>query len=175
MTSGTATAWHDRPVSLLWVLVGIAVLGGVAVVAAGRGQGLTTAEPDRPDVPVPEDRPLVREDVDRLRFSVGLRGYRMDEVDDVLDRLAGDLAERDAYIENLEGQLAHEQPGPKHAAPTESVRILGPSETPPTVVPGADDDEPTPPEQSLSRTMIVPVHELDEGEDQPTGGAPDGG
>src|SRR6476659_8759582 len=120
MTSGPGTAWHDRTVSLLWVLVGIAVLGGVAVVAAGRGQGLPPAEPDRPDVVVPEDRPLAREDVDRLRFSVGLRGYRMDEVDDVLDRLAGDLAERDTQIGDLEARLAAAQPAaPRHAAPAQ--------------------------------------------------------
>jgi len=108
MTSGTATAWHDRPVSLLWVLVGIAVLGGVAVVAAGRGQGLPPADPDRPDVAVPEDRPLVREDVDRLRFSVGLRGYRMDEVDDVLDRLVDELDRRGERISELEARLTEE-------------------------------------------------------------------
>ncbi len=91
--------------TVFWVLLGIAVLCGVAVVASGRGDGLAPADPDRPDVGLPADRPAVREDVDRLRFSVGLRGYRMDEVDDVLDRLAGDLVLRDAMIAYLEGQL----------------------------------------------------------------------
>ena len=41
-----------------------------------------------------------------LRFSVGLRGYRMDEVDDVLDRLAYDLEARDARISVLEQEVA---------------------------------------------------------------------
>ncbi len=31
---------------------------------------------------------MVGEDVDAVRFAVAVRGYRMDEVDDVLDRLA---------------------------------------------------------------------------------------
>ena len=40
-----------------------------------------------------------------MRFAVGLRGYRMDEVDDVLDRLAVEVAERDARIAELEQRL----------------------------------------------------------------------
>ncbi len=41
-------------------------------------------------------------DVDRLRFSLGLRGYRMDQVDEVLDRLRDELALKDAEIARLE-------------------------------------------------------------------------
>ncbi len=48
-----------------------------------------------PEIPQPED-------VDRLRFSLGLRGYRMDQVDDVLDRLRDQLAAKDARIAELE-------------------------------------------------------------------------
>ena len=48
-----------------------------------------------PAAPVPGD-------VDRLRFSLGLRGYRMDQVDEVLDRLRDELAARDARITELE-------------------------------------------------------------------------
>jgi DivIVA domain-containing protein len=39
-----------------------------------------------------------------LRFSLAFRGYRMAEVDDALDRLATEIAERDARIEQLTGQ-----------------------------------------------------------------------
>jgi len=35
-----------------------------------------------------------------------MRGYRMDEVDDVLDRLAVEAQERDARIDELETRLA---------------------------------------------------------------------
>ena len=41
-----------------------------------------------------------------MRFAVGVRGYRMDEVDDVLDRLSVEVAERDARIAELEQRLA---------------------------------------------------------------------
>ena len=37
-------------------------------------------------------------DVDRLRFAVGLRGYRMDQVDQVLDELRDQLAAKDRQI-----------------------------------------------------------------------------
>ena len=41
-------------------------------------------------------------DVDKLRFSLGLRGYRMDQVDEVLDRLRDALAAKDLRIAELE-------------------------------------------------------------------------
>ncbi len=40
--------------------------------------------------------------MDELRLPMALRGYRMDEVDDVLDRLGAELAYRDARIAELE-------------------------------------------------------------------------
>lgn len=46
------------------------------------------------------------EDVNRVRFSLGLRGYRMDQVDQVLDELRDQLAARDAEIAQLRGQVA---------------------------------------------------------------------
>ncbi|ALE06792.1 hypothetical protein AL755_17215 [Arthrobacter sp. ERGS1:01] len=42
-------------------------------------------------------------DVDKLRFALGLRGYRMDQVDEVLDRLRDELAAKDLRIAELEG------------------------------------------------------------------------
>jgi DivIVA domain-containing protein len=45
------------------------------------------------------------EDVDAVRFGLGLRGYRMDQVDEVLDRLAAELDRRDAVIARLRAQL----------------------------------------------------------------------
>ena len=128
--------------TVFWVLLGIAVLCGVAVVASGRGDGLAPADPDRPDVGLPDDRPAVREDVDRLRFSVGLRGYRMDEVDDVLDRLAGDLALRDAMIAYLEGQLA-----PRAATSPEQI---GPHE-------GSTAESSTEPQAAVEGAALVPA------------------
>ena len=40
------------------------------------------------------------------RFPLAARGYRMADVDDALNRLAAELAERDARIADLESALA---------------------------------------------------------------------
>jgi DivIVA domain-containing protein len=69
----------------------VLALGGVAVVAAGRGAPLAEVYDDRPDAEVPADGPLRAEDLRRVRFSLGFRGYRMSEVDALLDRLATEL------------------------------------------------------------------------------------
>ena len=50
----------------------------------------------------PLDGPTVR----GLRFGVALRGYAMDQVDTVLDRLAAELEARDTRIAELDAQLA---------------------------------------------------------------------
>jgi len=89
-------------IQLLWVLLGIAVLGGVAVAATGGIAGLRPAVVDRPEPVLPPDRSVQAPDVDALRFAVGLRGYRMDQVDDVLDRLAAELQAKDERIAELE-------------------------------------------------------------------------
>jgi DivIVA domain-containing protein len=80
-----------------------AVFGGIAWVAAGRGGGVADAVPDRPDVALPDDRQLGRADIDGARFTIGWRGYRMDEVDQVLDRLAAEIDYRDRLIAELDG------------------------------------------------------------------------
>ena len=72
----------------------VAVIGGVAVVAAGRGGAMAETFDDRPDARVPADRPLTAEDLRGMRFSTALRGYRMSEVDALLDRLAAEMTPR---------------------------------------------------------------------------------
>ncbi len=69
----------------------VAVMGGVAVVAAGKGGSMAEVFDDRPDARVPADRPLGPQDLRRVRFGTALRGYRMSEVDALLDRLAAEL------------------------------------------------------------------------------------
>jgi DivIVA domain-containing protein len=89
-------------VSLVLLLVILAVVAGIAVVAAGRGEGLASPDPERsPRGALPAGE-VGRPDVDALRFTLALRGYRMDEVDDVIDRLLDELDRRDARIAELE-------------------------------------------------------------------------
>lgn len=93
--------------TLLQILVVLAVVAAVAAVAAGvlRGGasdavGLPEATTSVPALRLPPDR-LGEHDLENLRFSIGFRGYRMDEVDQVLDRLAGELGARDAEVAEL--------------------------------------------------------------------------
>lgn len=72
----------------------VALLGAVAVVAAGRGGSMTEVYDDRPDSRVQADGPLTAEDVRKVRFSAAFRGYRMSEVDALLDRLAVEMDTR---------------------------------------------------------------------------------
>jgi len=69
----------------------VLALGGVALVASGFGSPLARVYDDRPDVTLPADRELSGDDLRRVRFGMVLRGYRMAEVDALLDRLAGEL------------------------------------------------------------------------------------
>ena len=88
-------------------VVVVAALGVAAIVAAG-GLGSMPADPTR-DVfrqDLPTDRSLTGEDLRRLRFGVAVRGYAMNQVDDVLDRLSGEVAARDRRIADLESLLA---------------------------------------------------------------------
>jgi DivIVA domain-containing protein len=103
-----ATAWHDSPVSIVLLLLLLAVIAAIAVVAAGGGGSMPDAEPDRSPRGVLPAGDVDRTAVDALRFSVVLRGYRMDVVDDVLDRLVGEIELRDARIAELEQRPARE-------------------------------------------------------------------
>ncbi len=75
---------------MMWffAIMVVLLLGAIAVVAAGKGAPLVEEYDDRPDALVPADRPLVADDLRRVRFSVAFRGYRMSEVDALLARLA---------------------------------------------------------------------------------------
>ena len=79
----------------MWLFAVLVVLamGAVAIVAAGRGAPLAEAYDDRVDATVAADGPVTADDLRRVRFPLALRGYRMEEVDALLDRLA---AEREA-------------------------------------------------------------------------------
>jgi len=80
---------------MMWFFAILVVLamGGVAAVAVGRGEPMLDEHPDRPDVLVPATRDLTGADLRAVRFPLALRGYRMADVDALLDRLAGQLAD----------------------------------------------------------------------------------
>ncbi|GAA2466126.1 DivIVA domain-containing protein [Streptomyces macrosporus] len=100
---------------LLIALVVVVTAVALAVVGGGDGPGhtatggLADAPPDLAEAWLPPDRPVNRADLEALRLPMAVRGYRMADVDDVLDRLGAELAERDARIAELEASLAGEQ------------------------------------------------------------------
>lgn len=86
------------------LVVVLLLLAAVGWLAVGGGGHMSEPVPDRADLALPDDRMVAARDLDQVRFSVGLRGYRMEEVDDVLDRLAREVALRDRRIAVLEGR-----------------------------------------------------------------------
>ena len=91
---------------MMWffAILTVLALGGIAVVAAGRGAPMAEVYDDRPDVRVPASGPLTGEDLRRVRFSLAVRGYRMSEVDALLDRLATELELRQSSEATAEGE-----------------------------------------------------------------------
>jgi DivIVA domain-containing protein len=88
---------------------GLVVVGGLLFLGAslllGRGETQPPAEIGRSPLALPDDRPVVGDDVRALRISVAFRGYRMTEVDWLLDQFAQVLDERDAEIAELRASL----------------------------------------------------------------------
>lgn len=84
---------------MTWVfaLVAVAVMVGVALVAAGHGTPLADDHGDRPDAGLPAEGPVDAAALRRVRFPVVVRGYRMAEVDALLERLAAEREELDRY------------------------------------------------------------------------------
>ncbi len=85
---------------MMWFFAILIVLamGGVAVLAAGKGAPLAEVYDDRPDALVPASGPLSGEDLRRVRFSLAFRGYRMSEVDTLLERLASEREDLDPTV-----------------------------------------------------------------------------
>ncbi len=103
---------------MLSFLVGIAAVAVVGAllflggsVLLGRGETQPPAELDRSPVELPDDRPVTADDVRGLRVSVAVRGYRMTEVDWLLEQLAQALEERDEVIAGLRAERAGATPG----------------------------------------------------------------
>lgn len=97
---------------LLWTVVavvGAGVLTGLLVSAASRGDALrdqTMSESGTTEVFEPlGPEPLSDEAIGQVRFDQVARGYRMTQVDGVIDRLRDELLARDAEIARLRSAL----------------------------------------------------------------------
>lgn len=91
---------------LLFLVVGVAVIGGAALLVAGRwrdGLPEIPADASRPssldaDVPVGT---LTAADIEAVRLEQAPRGYRMEDVDVLVERLTEEIQARDAEIDRL--------------------------------------------------------------------------
>ncbi|MET7371152.1 DivIVA domain-containing protein [Micromonospora arida] len=90
---------------LVVALTVAAVIFGVTVLVSGRDPGLAPAEPDSQAVALPGTRPLRESDVGAVRFDTGLRGYRMDQVDQAMRRAAYDIGYKSELIGVLESEV----------------------------------------------------------------------
>jgi DivIVA domain-containing protein len=86
------------------LVLGLIVFGAVAF-TLGKAPGLDPVSPDAAPYDLPQDAEVTPEDITRVRFDVVLRGYRMDQVDAVLERLSYDLGIRDEEIRALRDEL----------------------------------------------------------------------
>jgi DivIVA domain-containing protein len=104
--------------ALIYLLVVVAVAAavfGLAAAVFGRGEEMAPLAPGATPTRLPVGD-LRGDDVRELRFPQAVRGYRMAEVDWVLDRLADELdrtgTERDhlrARVAELEGRALDEE------------------------------------------------------------------
>lgn len=123
---------------VVFVAVAAVVVFAVAAAAVGRGDGLEEPFPDMERPYLPDGR-VEAADVDDVHFAVSFRGYRMEQVDSVLDRLAGQLVERDRHIARLErmvqtqarqSAMAYTPPRPRAGHDTEAPQPGVPAEEP---------------------------------------------
>ena len=121
--------------NVILVLVAVALVVAVLGVATGRlpADPLSDAVRTTPDPGLPE-RPQA-DDVDAVRFDTALRGYRMEDVDDRLEVLRDELAERERTLAELRAQTAADAP----AQPTADDPAQPAAEDP--AQPAADDPE----------------------------------
>jgi DivIVA domain-containing protein len=93
--------------TVLTYLVVAAVVAAVVFLVAslifGRGEELAALPPDATPAWLP-DGPIIGDDVRAVRFAQVLRGYRMSEVDWILQRAAAELDALRARVAELEAQ-----------------------------------------------------------------------
>lgn len=141
--------------TVLSILAVLAVLFVAAAVATREGPILADAPADIADVELP-DGPLQPEDVQAIRFGLAVRGYRMSEVDRVLDRVATELADRDRRLLELQ----HPKSDPASLPLTVSSVVLAkPEPVEPEVEPEPVEPEPVVPNEPPLDSPPLPPEE----------------
>ena len=121
--------WWDRPVgtALIYLLVVVAVAAavfGLAAAVFGRGEELAPLAPGATPTRLPVGD-VEGDDVRGLRFQQAVRGYRMAEVDWVLERLADELDRTGTERDDLRARVA--RAGGRPDRPDASARPAAPT------------------------------------------------
>lgn len=103
-------------VYLVVMLLVAAVVFLLASLVFGRGEELEPLPPGVSPTRLPE-RGITGDDVASVKFQPVLRGYRMSDVDWVLQRVGMELDELRAQLERLESTGAHQGAGGQHREP----------------------------------------------------------
>lgn len=103
--SGPSTAAYHRGVVIVILVLVVLALGVVlaAVVSRAGVPGVEDAVSTQSFAGLGTG-PVHAQDVRGIRLDVAFRGYRMDQVDAVIDRLRDELAVRDDEIDRLRAQ-----------------------------------------------------------------------
>lgn len=151
--------------ALVYLLVLLAVAALFFVIASavfGRGEELAPIPPGSSPTWLP-DGEVGPGDVRALRFQQSVRGYRMAEVDWVLDRLAGELERVTADREDLRRRLADiEPPVAREPGDTTENSVDQPAESPPddpAESPAGEPAEPTTAATTDQPTTDQPIEE----------------
>ena len=86
---------------VFFLLVVVLLIGLTAALVTGRIGGVMAEPVSTSPFEGFGDGRVAPGEVESLRFDVGLRGYRMDQVDAVLDRLTEELRARDEELAAL--------------------------------------------------------------------------
>jgi DivIVA domain-containing protein len=98
---------------VIWVLltaVAVLVIGGLAALVTGRIGYDPLSEPTTTHSATLVDEDFHAEELAAVRFDTALRGYRMDQVDALLDTVQARIAELEATI------ASEASPTPRHDA-----------------------------------------------------------
>ncbi len=110
----------------LWIAVIVAVIGAAIALVVGRGGAMPEVAPDRPAAQVPAGQ-LTSDDLAQVRFSQALRGYAMDEVDDLIARVRIELTRRPPLEQTVVPRPA---PEPAAEAPAARTPLHPPTDDP---------------------------------------------
>src|SRR5581483_2405230 len=110
----------------LYGLLALLLAGALFLLAAyllPAGEQIAPPIRDEPLWALPADKRLDEADVAAVRLPVALRGYRFAETDQLLDRLAAELRERDAEIARLKELRSPYYVAAEQQAESESVDL----------------------------------------------------